>query len=85
MNHYDPARYLDVEAREDMIDWAGRVRFYRRPLSRIVNDLADTGFAIERMEEPEPTEAFRRLKPQAYARIARQPEFLFIRARPWGR
>lgn len=83
--HYNPARYLEVEAREDVMEWAGRVRFYRRPMSRIVNDLVQAGFAIERMEEPEPTDAFRELKPQAYARILRQPEFLFIRARPWIR
>ncbi len=83
--HYDPERYLEVEAREDVIDWAGPIRFYRRPMCRIVNDLVQAGFAIERMEEPEPTEAFRQLKPEVYARIARQPEFLFIRARPWIR
>lgn len=82
---YKPARYGEVEARDDMIDWAGRVRFYRRPMSRIVNDLVEAGFAIERMEEAEPTDAFRDAKPEAYARILARPEFLFIRARPWIR
>jgi SAM-dependent methyltransferase len=79
------ARYLEVEAQEDTIGWVGRICFYRRPMSRIVNDLAQAGFAIERMDEPMPTDAFRRLKPERYARIAVQPEFLFIRARPWRR
>jgi SAM-dependent methyltransferase len=83
--HYKPARYQEVEPLEDVMKWAGRVRFYRRPMSRIVNDLVEAGFAIERMEEPEPTDAFRDAKPDAYARILRQPEFLFIRARPWTR
>lgn len=78
----NPARYLEVEAAEDTIDWAGRIRFYRRPMSRIVNDLADAGFAIERMEEAEPTDAFRAAKPEAYARLLARPAFLFIRARP---
>lgn len=78
-------RYLDVEAQEDTIGWAGLIRFYRRPMSRIVNDLAEAGFAIERMEETEPTEAFRQLKPERFEQIQRQPEFLFIRARPWHR
>lgn len=78
-------RYSRVEALEDSIGWAGTIRFYRRPMSRIVNDLARAGFAIERMEEAEPTEAFRALKPEAYARILVQPAFLFIRARPWIR
>lgn len=79
--HYKPARYLEVTAQEDVMKWAGRVRFYRRPLSRIVNDLAQAGFVIQRMEEPEPTDAFRALKPEAYARILRQPEFIFFLAR----
>lgn len=78
---YRPARYLEVEAQEDVIKWAGRVRFYRRPMSRIVNDLVEAGFVIERIEEAEPTDAFRDAKPEAYARILGQPEFLFIRAR----
>ncbi len=83
--HYKPDRYLEVEAQEDVIKWAGLVRFYRRPMSRIVNDLVEAGFAIERMEEPEPTEAFRELKPERYESILRQPEFLLVRARPWIR
>lgn len=82
---YRPVRYGEVEAQEDVIKWAGPVRFYRRPVSRIVNDLVEAGFAIERMEEPEPTDAFRDAKPDAYARILAQPEFLFIRVRPWIR
>lgn len=80
-----PARYLDVEPVEEVWNRVGRVRFYRRPLSRIVNDLAAAGFAIERMEEPEPTRAFRELRPDDYARIVRHPDFLFILARPWHR
>jgi SAM-dependent methyltransferase len=82
---FKPARYLEVELVED--DWGdvGLVRFYRRPLSRIVNDLAEAGFAIERMEEPLPTDAFRAAKPEAYDRMLRQPNFLLIRARPMRR
>lgn len=79
---FNPERYGEVEQVEDDWDDVGTVRFYRRPLFRIVNDLADAGFAIERMVEPLPAEAFRRLKPQAYARMVRQPNFLLIRARP---
>jgi SAM-dependent methyltransferase len=82
---FKPARYLDVELLEDEWDGVGTVRFYRRPISRIVNDLAEAGFAVERMVEPLPTEAFRALKPDAYASMLRQPQFLLIRARPWMR
>jgi hypothetical protein len=53
-------------------------------MSRIVNDLADAGFAIERMVEPIPTDAFRDARPDHYERMLRQPNFLLIRARPMG-
>ncbi len=82
---FKPARYLDVELLDDEWDGVGTVRFYRRPISRIVNDLADAGFAIDRMVEPLPTETFRQLKPEAYELLLRQPQFLLIRARPWTR
>jgi SAM-dependent methyltransferase len=81
----DPARYLDVEPREDVWKWAGTIRFFRRPLCQVVNPLADAGFAIQRLVEPEPGEAFRRAKPAAWERLMRQPEFLLVLARPWIR
>lgn len=80
-----PDRYLEVEPQEDEWKWAGTIRFFRRPLCEIVNPLADAGFAIERMVEPAPTEAFRRVKPESYERLLRQPEFLLVMARPWHR
>jgi SAM-dependent methyltransferase len=75
------ARYGEIEVVEETWDDVGLVRFHRRPVSRIVNDLADAGFVIERMEEPVPTDAFREMKPDAYARMLRLPNFLLIRAR----
>ncbi len=77
----DPERYLDVEAVEDYWKWAGTVRYYRRPLSAMIEPLTAAGFAVERLVEPIPTDAFRALKPQAYARLLRCPEFLLVRAR----
>lgn len=78
-------RYLEVEEREDFWESVGTVRFYHRPMCAIVNALADGGFAIQRMEEPVPTDEFRQLKPEAYARLLRQPNFLLVLARPWKR
>ena len=64
-------------------DWenVGPVRFHRRPLTAVFESLATAGFVVERVVEPRPTEAFRRLKPEAYARLLRRPEFLCVRAR----
>jgi hypothetical protein len=55
------------------------VRFYHRPISAIVDALADAGFLIERIPEPvpDPTAFSDRA---FYDRIRRGPWFLFIRA-----
>ena len=79
----EPRRYLDVEPVEDYWKWLGTVRYYRRPLSAIVEALTNAGLAVERLVEPLPTDEFRKLKPAAYARLLRRPEFLLVRARPW--
>lgn len=76
-------RYLDIESVDDYWKCIGNVRYYRRPLSAIVEPLTLAGFAIERLVEPLPTDEFRKIKPDAYERLLKQPEFLLIRARPW--
>lgn len=82
---FGTTRYLEVAQREDLWDHVGTVRFFHRPLCGIVNALADAGFAIERMVEPEPSEAFRGARPDAWERLMRQPAFLLVLARPWVR
>lgn len=51
-----------------------------RPLSAMINPLIDAGFAVDRLLEPLPTEAFRAADPQEYERLMRAPVFLCIRA-----
>ncbi len=75
------ARYFEIEHVEDEWGFIGRVEFYRRPLMEIAESLADSGFMIERIVEPVPTEEFRREKPDSYHRLLRQPEFLIVLAR----
>jgi SAM-dependent methyltransferase len=76
-------RYLDVELVEDHWKWIGAIRYYRRPLSAIVDALTTAGLTIERLAEPLPTDTFRQVKPDAYERLMRHPEFLLVRARRW--
>ena len=76
-------QYLDLEPVDDYWKWVGNVRYYRRPLSAIVEALTGAGLGIERLVEPLPTDEFRNLKPDAYERLLKQPEFLLIRARRW--
>lgn len=59
----------------------GTVWFYHRPLTAISEALATSGFVIERLIEPRPTEEFRAVDPQGYARLSTNPWFLVIRAR----
>jgi SAM-dependent methyltransferase len=75
--------YLEVQRVEERWGWVGGAvpAFYHRPLSAMVNALADAGFAIDRMDEPVPTDEFRRQRPDDYARLVRQPGFIIFRAR----
>ena len=78
-----PAPYFETTLLTDIWRKGGRdfhVRFYHRPLSAIVDALADAGFLIERIPEPIPDrDAFADL-PALYQRMSRGPWFLFIRA-----
>ena len=72
--------YYAVELLEDEWD-IGKMRFYRRPISVMSQDLEAAGFVIERLLEPQPTEDFQRADPKAYERQMKKPQFLVVRAR----
>ncbi|HXB60170.1 MAG TPA: hypothetical protein VNU95_11420, partial [Candidatus Acidoferrales bacterium] len=72
--------YYAVELLEDEWD-IGKMRFYRRPIAVMSQDLEATGFVIERLLEPQPTEDFQRADPKAYERQMKKPQFLVVRAR----
>lgn len=73
--------YRTVEHVVDHWKLIGRVEFYRRPWAEILGSLRDAGFTVENVVEPEPTERFRELEPEAWERIRRLPEFLLVLAR----
>jgi len=77
---FDKEDYFALELLEDEWD-IGKVSFYRRPLSAISQALDSAGFFIERLLEPQPTEDFRRVHPEGYERLAKNPWFLVVRAR----
>lgn len=58
-----------------------KVQFYRRPLSQIITSVIDSGFIIEKLLEPMPTEQFKIEKPDTYDILTKKPQFLFIKAR----
>jgi SAM-dependent methyltransferase len=73
-------RYMATEWVEDYWKWAGRVCFYRRPLSAILNPVMAAGYRLVRVVEPGPTSAFREVRPDAYARLLERPAFLIVLA-----
>jgi SAM-dependent methyltransferase len=74
-------RYDEIQLVEEEWTHIGRVRFYRRSLNRIFDAVVDAGFTIERLIEPVPTQEFREVKPDAYEKLLRRPEFLIVQAR----
>ena len=77
----DPG-YLNAELIEEEWDWLGeKMRYYRRPLRDLTEPLADAGFLIERICEPDPSEALWQEDPKGYDRLRRLPAFIFVRAR----
>ena len=53
---------------------------YRRPLSAMISALASTGFSVEQILEPLPTETFKQKAPKDYEELSQQPGFMCIRA-----
>jgi SAM-dependent methyltransferase len=66
--------------------WSGfgaepvRVRFYHRPLERIVNDVAAAGFALRGLHEPRPTAAADERDAALARRFRTRPGFLIVDA-----
>ena len=77
---FETESYFPTELFED--EWStGKVRFFRRPLTAMIDALAQSGFVVERILEPQPTDAFRSVDPEGYERLSTHPWFLIIRAR----
>jgi ubiquinone/menaquinone biosynthesis C-methylase UbiE len=79
---HSPDDYFAVKQVTETWDQGGRpfeVTFWRRPLTAIAAAVADAGFMIERMVEPEPVPELRQLNPGADRRLRTSPAFLFFR------
>ena len=63
-------------------EWStGKVTYYHHSLSAICATLAEAGFSIERLLEPQPVPAMQASHPELYDRLMHNPWFLVIRAR----
>ena len=72
------ANYFEVE--RVVKEWDVEVPYYRRPLAGILNPLLDAGFRLDRLVEPQPTEAFKEAWPERYEKESRYPVFVCVRA-----
>ncbi len=79
--------YFDTELVSDTWNKGGvevTQRFWRRPLSAVVDDFADAGFAVERVVEVQPSaEALERF-PEALGPVVGVPCFIVYRLRLVG-
>ncbi|MEM8530535.1 MAG: class I SAM-dependent methyltransferase [Chloroflexota bacterium] len=78
---FEQENYFAVTLLDDEWEDIGKVQFYRRPLTKISEDLAATGFVVEHLLEPQPTEEFQKGQPDLHERLSKNPCFLVIRAR----
>lgn len=56
------------------------IKGYHRPLQHLLNPVIQSGFRLDHILEPQPTDAFRQADPHYYATLMREPGFLCIRA-----
>ena len=54
---------------------------YRRSLEEILMPVIETGFRMERIHEPKPTEDFKSADPVRYERLMHRPGFICVRTR----
>lgn len=80
---YDESRnYHKIERVSAVWDSFGKqveVPAYRRPLSEMIAPALDTGFRLDRLIEPTPTEDYRQADPEGYEYEATHPNFLCLR------
>lgn len=83
LDHRAESNYFQVD--RVSYTWRGfgapvQVPSYRRPLGEVFNSLIEAGFALEKVLEPLPTQAFKEADPEDYDKLIREPGFLCIRA-----
>ena len=81
--YFESKAYFETELVS--AEWRGfggrvRVHCYRRSLQESLMSFIDSGFSVDRILEPRPTEEFRVADPRRYAELMAFPAFLCIRA-----
>ncbi|MHB9288929.1 class I SAM-dependent methyltransferase [Halobacteriales archaeon Cl-PHB] len=74
----EESNYFKVERTTK--EWDVEVPYYRRPVGEMLNPLLETGFRLDEVLEPQPTEAFREAWPERYEKESKRPVFFCVRA-----
>ncbi|MFK7769438.1 MAG: class I SAM-dependent methyltransferase [Mariniblastus sp.] len=82
--YFKTKNYFSVEAVQSV--WSGfgvkvRMPTYRRSLEEMLAPLIETGFVIEKVHEPLPTEDFKKADLRRYKRLMHRPSFICVRSR----
>lgn len=82
-NYFNSSNYFDIEAVE--AEWKGfginvTVPCYRRSLQECLSPFTESGFYIDKLVEPLPTEEFKKHDPKHYKELLEFPAFMCIRA-----
>jgi len=74
--------YFSVQQlEEDWLVFGLKIPAYRRPLGAMASALWETGFVIEQIVEPKPTEECREVYPEHFERLSKHPVFLCMSTR----
>ncbi len=82
-DYFNTEEYFSVEAVTAV--WKGfgedvLMPGFRRSLEEILSPVIETGFVVERVHEPLPTQAFKEADPVRYKKLLHRPGFLCVRA-----
>lgn len=80
---FEGENYFEIE--RERMTWSASggevdVPFYRRPFSEVVDPLLESGFQLDELVEPKPTESFEEKRPESYEKRSKYPTFLCVRA-----
>jgi len=81
----DSGDYFAVELLRDVWTVGGRereMRFWHRPLSLMFREIAEAGWRVDELSEPQPLPEMREPFPEDWERLTKNPHFLFLRLIP---
>ena len=76
--HFRTRNYFAIEHIVDEWEWLGKVEFFRRSLTEIVDSIIESGFVIDRIVEPVPTPELKAENPDSWEKLMNRPEFLIV-------